>query len=231
MDDATSGPKSRVRQQLKLADELYDLFLDGVAELLAIRHAAREMGRTLREEYDDLAIADRFERLRITPLGSMRLGDLAFDLAKLHVETFKDLTKAGRRHTDFLLDRIRAGQKQVKERRDARERREELLTLEEEDGWYVGSFKITNATSCDDTVLLPQVLAFRKTDGTDLFVVKPEFTPPRRRLAPDESLDIKVRVNANSLHGKRGHFLSETSITMTSGRSLQLYVELVVHGR
>jgi hypothetical protein len=222
MSESSSKSESRARRELSLAEELYDVALEGIAELLALRQTSNEIGRRLREQW-----ADRDEpRWR----SRSALGDLAFDLAELQVKTLRDMTQIGKSYADFFWKRLNAARGE-RETRTEGGLRPSLLHLRREREGYAGTFRVTNATGRTARVGLPPVLVFRRSDEREHCFVKPHYDLGKAELAHDESTSVTINVRRESVEDKEGTFLCETSVTLGEGRTLPLYLELeVTHG-
>ncbi|MEW6268245.1 MAG: hypothetical protein AB1689_02975 [Thermodesulfobacteriota bacterium] len=221
----------RARREVRLASELYDVALEGLAELLSLRQASNELGRQLWRDWDDRRDAGARRARPRGPFASSDVRDLAFDLAELNVKTFKEMTRIGRSYGDLLCKRIDAARRRSGDRHAADGGRQTLLSLRPRGDQYVGTFTVTNATGRTAEVVLPHALVFRKSSERDAWYVGVEQGRSRPRLAPDESRAIEIGISRASVQGREGRFLAETSVALTSGPSLQLCVELEVpHG-
>src|SRR5258705_8762958 len=104
--------KSGAKREIAFGNEVYETFLDSLAEVLAFRVTAKEAGRQV------LDVLEEQSKAGATPMAlpsGTELRNLAFDFAQLHVQSLRELTKIGRQDTDFLRRRLDA-RKTLKEK-------------------------------------------------------------------------------------------------------------------
>ena len=224
---ATDGgnEKSRAKREIAFGSEVYETFLDSLAEVLALRVTAKEAGRQVLE-----VLEEQYTKAGATPLrlpNGTELRNLAFDLAQLHVQSIRELTKIGRHHTEFLRRRLDA-RKTVKEKaaEDA-DRREVLVTLEfdSQKAGCAGTFHIVNATSARETVAFPQVLTFRSSDGKETFFASPTFHPSRPVLGAGEDVKVAVIIGKDSLPGP-GTYLAQAPVRLGAAMAIELFFQV-----
>src|SRR6185295_3028138 len=140
--------------------------------------------------------------------------------------SLRELTKIGRRHTDFLRRRLDA-RKTVKEKvsEDA-SRREVLVTLvERQKGRCAGTFHVVNATSSRETVAFPQVLTLRSSDGKETFFVSPTFAPDGPVLSTGQDVEVTVTIDTDSLPGP-GTYLAQAPVRLGAAMALELFFQV-----
>lgn len=224
MAEQDGKPNSQARREVGLASELYDAALEGIAELLSLRQASNVAARELRSAWDDRVGSGRVaDALRPPPLADVR--DLAFDLAELNVKTFKDVTRLSRNYTDFVWRRLKDVERRGSGRTKRAAQRQALLRLVRSGDAFAAQFDVTNATERAADLVLPEVLAFRKADGGDALFAKPSFSGVER-LAPGASCRLSIHVPAASVAGRSGRYLAESTVALSSGAALQLFLEL-----
>jgi hypothetical protein len=230
MADSSPKSKTRSKRELAMSDELYDLLLEGVADLLSVRHASSEVGRELRERWEELcdSLPGSTGGAVMRSLRSADVRDLAFDLAEVNVNAFKDLSQVGRKYSEEFWKRVKDARLDRGKAAGGGVAPAVLQLKKKADDKYAATFKITNALGRHAALVLPSVLVLQKSDGSDRCFASPEFAPSKSRLDPDQTLELEIRVDAKFLHGKQGTFLAETSVTLGSGDPLALYIELEV---
>jgi len=220
-------PKSRARKELDFGKEIYETFLDSLAEVLSLRVAAREAGRQIREAIEEQASPEGMRGYRL-PRGS-ELRDLAFDLAQLQVQNLKAITALGRNHTDFIVRKLRE-RASADAGRSERARRREILvrpSLDPACKEFRGAFDVVNATSARGTLSFPGVLTFRRTDGAQTCVAEPKFTVPSPTLAAGAETTVKIAITLDSFSAG-GRYLAQAPISLGAEHTLELFLQVDV---
>jgi hypothetical protein len=217
--------KSRANREVQFGSDIYETILDSLAEVLALRVTAKEAGRQVLE-----VLEEQYARPGATPLGlpsGTELRNLAFDLAQLHVQSIRDLTKIGRHHTDFLRHRLDARKTAKEKASEDASRREVLVTLQfdQQQGGCVGTFHVVNATSSRETVAFPQVVTFRSSDGKETFFASPTFAPARPTLGAGEDVEIAVTIRKDALPGP-GTYLAQGPVRLGAAMALELFFQV-----
>lgn len=226
-NDDRGEPKSRARRELDFGKELYETFLDSLAELLALRVTAREAGTQLRDMVDEQMASPGTSSMRL-PRGS-ELRDLAFDLAQLQVQNLRALTRIGRNHTDFLARKLAERKEADAERRERASRREVLVRpkLDAKGKEFQGSFDVVNATAKRGALRYPGVLTFRRSDGGQTCVVEPKFTPPQHALACDAETRVTIAID-RSVFPAEGTYLAQAPVALGAEHTLELFIQVDV---
>jgi hypothetical protein len=218
--------KSGAKREIAFGNEIYETFLDSLAEMLALRVTAKEAGRQM------LDVLQEQSRPGATPLpipNGTELRNLAFDLARLHAQSIRELTKIGRHHTDFLRRRLDARRKVKEKASEAASHREVLVVLVEHKDRCEGTFHVANATSSTETVAFPQVLTLRRSDGQEAFFVSPTFDPARPELRAGHDVEVTVTVDKDALPGP-GTYLAQAPVRLGAAMALELFFQVKLAG-
>lgn len=227
MHDDKAGTKSRARAELDFGKDLYETFLDSLAELLALRVTAREAGTQLREMLDEQVASPGSPSIRL-PRGS-ELRDLAFDLAQLQVQNLRAITRIGRNHTEFLARKLGERKDAEAARRQRASRREVLVrpVLDPDGKKFSGRFEVVNATSARGALRFPGVLTFRRSDGGHTCVAEPTFTPHERALACGAETEVQLAIDRDVFPAE-GIYLAQAPVSLGAEHTLELFIQVHV---
>lgn len=226
-NDEKKPEGSRARKELDFGAQIYETFLDSLAEVLALRVTAREAGRQIRESLEEQPASGGGWMPRF-PRGS-ELRDLAFDLAQLQVQNLRELTKIGRNHTEFLRSKLHEREAASEQRADRSSRREVLLCpeLDQARKAFCCTFEVVNATSSRGMIRFPKVLTFRSSDGSRTCFAEPRFEPDHPVLATDAGQKVSMAIDRGCFPDP-GTYLVEAPVSLGAERTLELFIQVVV---
>jgi hypothetical protein len=225
--DERSG---RGPEEARLMDDARNLALDGLVDVLAGIHRAKQAREDASERRTSQRTSGSGGPPRVELDSAQTAGDFFYELARMQLDIVDRVLKFQRKHADFLVERLRGAPASS----DVGGAGGGLVVVTGAKGEKCKATFVIENRSTKNAYITLRLSELRSRDGEPPFIVKAEFDwKSGDALGPDQERTVSLTLTLDSPRFQAGHRYRGHIEIMTSGRpkrTLPLRIDVAPDG-